>query len=161
MQIIDRWRKWRPADKTFKLPEQVPPKPSKVTYGGFEGAVSGLPQIILPVLELVDQDAFDLLDDVRQPFLEWFDARIWLGAESLDLCRLSPRWSSGVNVLHTDFCSWLLAHDLAPVTCDQFCHLLRELCCDLRLIHGEEFVSNVGLRKDVEAQPRLSENEDQ
>lgn len=101
-------------------------------------------------------DGCDPLDALRAPFVAWFDARVWLDAESVALRRSLPRWSTGVPVLHADFVSWLLAQGLAPVTRDQFRSLLEELCCEIRLIYGEEFVSNVALREDVEAQRRFA-----
>jgi type I restriction enzyme R subunit len=44
--------------------------------------------------------AFDPLDELRSPFVRWFDERIWLDAEWVVQRHPSPRWSSGVNALH-------------------------------------------------------------
>lgn len=96
--------------------------------------------------------ALDRLDDLRPLFVVWFDDRIWLDAESVALRRPSSRWSSGVHVLHADFCRGLFRAGLNPVTRDQFRGLLAELCSEIRLVHGEELVSHVALKEDVEAQ---------
>lgn len=100
-------------------------------------------------------DEIDLLDDLRQPFVEWFDARAWLDAKAAAL-RLSPRWCAGVNSLYADCCSWVFDHrqGLVPPTLAEFRHLLRELCFEICIICGEQFVWNIALREDVEAQRR-------
>jgi hypothetical protein len=49
MQTTNRWRKWRPSDEIIgEFLDQAPPKPSKATSGGFEGAVLGPIRLFQP-----------------------------------------------------------------------------------------------------------------
>lgn len=107
----------------------------------------------LSVLDRLREYKVEIIDLLtRRPFVAWFDSRVWLDAEAVALRRPDPRWSTGVNALYADFCAWMFAQDLAPVTREQFRNLLAELCCEIRPLNGEEFVSNLALKEDVEAQ---------
>ena len=99
-------------------------------------------------------DEFDPLDDLRPPFVNWFDSEIWLEVQAV-VQRTTPRLWSGVHALHADFTRWMLARNHTPPTCDQFRGLLLELCLELRRLGEEEFVLNVGLREDMEAYERF------
>lgn len=83
----------------------------------------------------------DLLEDLRQPFVAWFDSSL----------RLDLRWSTSEHALYADFCAWMFERDLAPPTSGQFLLLLRELCCSIRVNGTEQFVDYVGLKDDIEA----------
>jgi hypothetical protein len=67
MKTTDRWRKWRPSAKIIgELLQQAPPKPSKATSGGFEGAIPApVPIISAPEHGSASED-FDPIDAVRQ-----------------------------------------------------------------------------------------------
>jgi hypothetical protein len=156
MQTIDRWRKWRPSDEIISAPlEQAPPKPSKATSGGFEGAMLGTAQIISAPAYDPATGSCDPLDDLRPPFVAWFDAQVWLDAEASAL-RISPRWSTTVNAMHRDCCRWMSPHHPILPTRDQFLCLLQELGCTIRVI-SELYVDHVGLNEDVKAKAQFSE----
>jgi hypothetical protein len=95
----------------------------------------------------------DPLDELRPLFVCWFDSRVWLDAPAVAQRSPNPSWVTSVNALHADLCRWIVEQDqVPPPTRAEFTHLLRELCCEIRLIAGEEFVSNVALMEDTGAQ---------
>jgi hypothetical protein len=96
--------------------------------------------------EAVDVDP---LDDLWQPFVEWFDRRVWLDAEAVARCTANPRWCAAVAALYADFCHWMFDRNQAPVTREQFTNLLREFCLDVRVIAGEQLVPNVAFKENV------------
>jgi hypothetical protein len=97
-----------------------------------------------------DEEA-DPLDDLRQPFVRWFDSRVSLDARALAL-RLPPTWSTAVSALHRDCRQWVLEHSpVVPPTETEFTVLLRELGCSIHTTHGCELVDHVALKEDAAA----------
>jgi hypothetical protein len=97
----------------------------------------------------------DPLEDLRLPFVEWFDAKVWLDSQAVARRDPNPTWCTTVTALYGDFCGWLIERDQAPSIRDQFRSLLQELGCAIRLIAGEEFVANVALKEDWLAQQKF------
>jgi hypothetical protein len=54
--------------------------------------------------------------------------------------------------MYVDFCRWAWEHEESPPTRDEFLYLLQELCFEIRVFAGEEFVPNIALKEDVLAQ---------
>jgi hypothetical protein len=95
-----------------------------------------------------DETIYDPLDTLREPFVRWFDRRVWLDADSLARY-VAPRWHSSVVALYSDCCRWMLKHDQGvPPTCEEFMRLLQELCLEIVTIRGEEFVANICMLED-------------
>jgi hypothetical protein len=93
------------------------------------------------------------LDALREPFVQWFDQKVWLDAASLARRDPNPKWVTAVNALHRDCAGWMAKQDqVVPPTRDEFLQLLEELGSEIRQIAGEEFVANVALKSDFEAQ---------
>jgi hypothetical protein len=107
-----------------------------------------VPQTLQPP----EPDEFDPLDPLRPLFTAWFDANVQLDAKTVAL-RQHPQWSAGVNSLYSNHCGWMFDHHQGPVppTLPEFRHLLQELCFEIRIIYGEEYVPNITLREDAEA----------
>jgi hypothetical protein len=101
---------------------------------------------------------FDPLDDLRAPFVEWFDSRVWLDAEAVALRRPNPRWSSGVVCLHADFCRWMIARDQVPPVLAEFLRLLKEFCFEIQTVQGEPMVANIALKEDMEAERNFDDS---
>jgi hypothetical protein len=142
---IDRWRNWKPEilGESF---ENAPTKPTKASFVSFVGSIPGDPPNIL-----------DPLHDLRPSFVAWFDARIWLDAEAVALRIPNPRWCSGIGALYADHCAWMFDRGLVPPVLAEFRHLLEELCLEMRDLHGEQLVSHIALKEDVEAQKAWTE----
>jgi hypothetical protein len=127
-----KWMDWQPAGQNIeKRPGNLPTKPTEPSFVGSVGTPPGPFPIFKPA-------ELDPLDDLRQPFVAWFDARL----------RLDPRSSTSLAALHADLCGWLSAHRQAALTSEQFLSLLHEFCLDVREIAGEQFVLYVAFQKD-------------
>jgi hypothetical protein len=106
--------------------------------------------------EIAPESDFDPLDDLWQPFIEWFNARIRLDANAVAK-RTPPKRCAGVTALHRNYCDWVATKDgMIPASREEFRHLLEKLGCEMT-VHGEELVSNVSLKEDVEAQQLLAD----
>ena len=95
-------------------------------------------------------DEIGPLDDLRGPFVDWFDAKIWLDAEWVARSERSPRWFTSVSTLYADFCGWMSDHRMAPPTDEQFRHLLEELCFEIRNVGRDQMVMNIASKDDLD-----------
>jgi hypothetical protein len=93
----------------------------------------------------------DPLDDLRRPFVDWFNASIRLDVEWLTRCRPGPRWCTGVNALHANCCDWMIEQDQVPPTPAEFRQLILEAGCALCTVGNVQLVLGGALKADVEA----------
>jgi hypothetical protein len=154
VQTIDRWRKWRPVGKKLgEFARTEPSKPSEPTFEGFEGTIPGKTQNFSATEQAPAAYDFDPLDELRRPFVEWFNTEVWLDVEWIARCKPGPRWCAGLNALHTACCRWMIGQDqVVPPTTEEFSRLLAELGCAIHVVHGEPLVLGIGLKEDVQAQ---------
>lgn len=80
-------------------------------------------------------------EEWRGPVAAWLDSR----------CVNQPRWFSGVNCLHIDFCDWEIARKGVPCSRATFVRILEECCYLLGEVSGATLVSGLALAADVKA----------
>jgi hypothetical protein len=140
MLATRRWRDWQSGEISQKGPEWEPAKPSEIPDAGFL-------QVLKVPFERVSRkcnalDAAPAHDPAewRAPFARWMDS----------VCAFHPRCSGGLNVLHSAYSDWELAHDGVPPTRDIFVALLMERGFRITVIHGTALVEGLALCMDVD-----------
>ena len=96
-------------------------------------------------MRIQDMDGPDVLDGLRQPFLNWLHSG----------CILNSRWSTALPSLHEPFLDWCI--ETGYVGCDATMFELMALECGLQIavVCGTTLVFGVALKVDVEAYQAL------
>lgn len=182
MWAIDRWRNWQPSLKKFDDSHGCgPSKPSKLSFGGFEGSRSEQTQnsseqcvrskdaeteATMP--EEMSQAAAELpgcmgdhvADAARfETLTPWNstpsdDSAAW--SESLSrwldsACVCAPRCFAGLICLHGHFCEWAVEQGHVPIARDAFKQMLVDRDFLVGEVAGVVLISGLIFREDFEA----------
>jgi hypothetical protein len=59
---------------------------------------------LFPARSITHRRGCEPPDELRKPFVDWFNAEVWLDVEWIARCRPAPQWCAGLNALYTASC---------------------------------------------------------
>lgn len=113
-----RWLKWAPRGQVIeKGPDTEPPKPSKIFFGGFEGA----PSELLPIIEPGSAPPLEAAPAEKEAAASQIVR--WVGAR----CARGRGIFGSEKSLWHDYAGWSQKHKLSAISRELFSEILNQL----------------------------------